>query len=94
MGKHYLNLGSTYQLTGLVSLTGLLIVNLSDQSLIFSPFLEYNIAENIYLSGGAYIGLGKKAELISGLSTSKLPLFRSEFGSYPDMIFTSFRVYF
>jgi len=94
MGKHYLNLGSTYQLTGLVSLTGLLIANLSDQSLIFSPFLEYNIAENIYLSGGAYIGLGKKAELTSGLSTSKLPLFRSEFGSYPDMIFTSVRVYF
>lgn len=94
MGKHYLSLGSTCQLTGLVALTGLLIANLSDQSLIFSPLIEYNIAENIYLAGGAYIGLGKKAELTSGRSSSRQFLFRSEFGSYPDMVFTSFRVYF
>jgi hypothetical protein len=94
MGKHYLNFGSTYQLSPLMPLTGLLILNLSDRSLVFSPVLEYNIAENIYLSAGAYIGLGKKPELILGPLVSPPLLTRSEFGTYPDMIFTSFRIYF
>jgi hypothetical protein len=85
LGKHYINIGSTYQLSPLLPFTGLLILNLSDWSLILSPRFEYNIAENIYLSAGAYLGWGKNPEPV---------LMRSEFGSYPDMLFTSFRIYF
>ena len=94
MGKHYLNIGSTYQLSALIPVTGLLIFNLSDRSLILSPFLEYNIAENIYLAAGAYIGLGKNPEIVLGPLVSRPHLLFSEFGTYPDMLFTSFRVYF
>ena len=94
MGKHYLNIGSTYQLSALIPVTGLLIFNLSDRSLILSPFLEYNIAENIYLAAGAYIGLGKNPEIVLGPFVSRPILLHSEFGTYPDMLFTSFRVYF
>lgn len=94
MGKHYLNLGSVYQFFSLVSATGMLIFNLSDGSFVFSPIIECNIAENVYFSAGAYIGLGKNPELVLG-PLVPLPLnLRSEFGTYPDMVFTSFRIYF
>lgn len=94
MGKHYLNIGSTYQLSALMPITGLLIFNLSDGSMIFSPFLEYNIAQNIYLAAGVYLGLGKNPERVPGPFFPHPLLLRSEFGAYPDMIFTSFKVYF
>jgi hypothetical protein len=94
LGKHYLNIGSTYQISPLMPFTGLLILNLSDRSLILSPMLDYNIAENIYLAAGAYLGFGKKPELVLGPLTPRPVLMRSEFGSYPDMFFTSFRIYF
>ena len=94
LGKHYLNIGSTYQLSPLLPFTGLLILNLSDGSLVLSPMLEYNIAENIYLAAGAYLGWGQNPELVLGPITTRPLLLRSEFGSYPDMFFTSFRIYF
>lgn len=94
MGKHYLNVGSIYQLSALMPVTGLLIFNLSDRSLILSPILEYNIAENIYLAAGAYIGLGKNPEIVLDSLASHPLLLRSEFGTYPDLLFTSFRFYF
>lgn len=92
MGEHYLIPGINYQITPLITLNGSTIFNLSDQSAILMPSLEYNIAENIYLSGGAYLGLGKKGRMMN------LPylgyLFESEFGDYPNTLYTSFRVYF
>ncbi|MFP4081728.1 MAG: hypothetical protein ACLFVG_03110 [Candidatus Aminicenantes bacterium] len=92
LGQHYLNLGTTYQLSPLMPVTGLVILNLNDRSLVLAPLLEYSVAENIYLAAGGYLGLGKNPQSIQGLS-SPLRL-RSEFGTYPDMLFTSFRVYF
>jgi hypothetical protein len=94
LGRHYLNVGSTIQLSPLLPFTGLLILNLSDGSLILSPSLEYNIAENIYLAGGAYLGLGKRPETVMGPLNLQPRLLHSEFGAYPDMLFTSFRIYF
>jgi hypothetical protein len=85
LGKHYLNLGTTFQITPLIPFTGLVIANLNDGSFTVAPSLEYNIAENIYLAAGAYLSIGKKPYV------SKL---NSEFGAYPHMFYTSFRVYF
>jgi hypothetical protein len=92
MGRHYLNLGMTYQVSALIPFSGLVFINLSDGSVTLSPMLEYNIAENIYLGGGAYIGIGKRPEIVD-LSTGAFR-FHSEFGAYPAMFYTSFRVYF
>jgi hypothetical protein len=94
LGKHYLNIGSTYQLSPLMPFTGMIILNLSDGSLVFSPALEYNISQNIYLAAGGYIGLGKNPELAVDPLSPLPDFFHSEFGAYPDMIYTSFRVYF
>ncbi|MFZ2054072.1 MAG: hypothetical protein WAU81_07725 [Candidatus Aminicenantales bacterium] len=94
LGRHYLNFGATVQLSPLLPFTGLVILNLNDRSVVLAPQLEYNIAENIYLAGGAYIGFGKRPETVLGPSDAPPRLLHSEFGAYPDMIFSSFRVYF
>jgi hypothetical protein len=96
LGRHYASVGSTYQITPLLPFTGLLIANLGDLSLVFAPSIDYNISQNIYLSGGAYIGVGKRPEILAGSPdpTPQPDLLHSEFGSYPDMLYASFRVYF
>ena len=92
MGQHYLIPGVSLQVSPLVTAGGQILANLGDPSLLVAPNLEYNIAENIYLSAGAYIGLGSAPsvtlEELSGLR------FDSEFGAYSDAYFMSLRTYF
>ena len=94
MGRHYLGAGITKQITGLITATGFLLANLSDGSFSLSPQAEYNIANNIYLSAGAYIGIGKSPEMVLGPLVENPTLFHSEFGAYPDMVYFTFRIYF
>jgi hypothetical protein len=94
MGRHYLIPGVTYQFTPLIILTGETMVNLSGPSVFLLPKVDYNIAENIYLSGGIYLGVGQNPRFASDSATGPEIHLRSEFGAYPDMFFTSFRVYF
>jgi hypothetical protein len=94
MGRHYLAPGISHQITPLITFTGEVLINLSDPSLFLAPQLEYNIAENVYLSAGAYLGLGKSPEMVMDQSGEPKLQLGSEFGSYPDLYFTSFRVYF
>lgn len=96
LGRHYLCFGATYQISPLLPFTGLVLANLGDPSFILAPSAEFNISENVYLGGGAYIGLGRRPE-ITGVLPGPAPLpglLHSEFGAYPDMLFASFRVYF
>jgi hypothetical protein len=94
MGRHYLSAGLTYQLTPLIPCTGLIIGNVADGSLALSLQTEYNVAENIYLGAGAYLGIGRRPGTSLFAGPPAAPDLRSEFGSYPDFIFVSFRVYF
>ncbi|MCP5107162.1 MAG: hypothetical protein GY950_27495 [bacterium] len=94
MGRHYVNLSATYEVTPLIPFTGLLIFNVGDGSLTFAPTIEYNIKEDIYISAGAYLGMGKGPELCDACNPAYRMRFRSEFGAYPNMFFTSFRIYF
>jgi len=97
VGKHYLVPGVVYQLTPLIILNGQILANLSDPSIFIMPSVEFNIAENIYLSGGAYLSFGSSLKsynyttIDGNYSRSD---FNSEFGNYPDFYFTSFRIYF
>lgn len=86
LGRHYLIPGVSHQISPLLTGNLEILSNLSDWSVYLAPGLEYNIAENIYLAGGAYIGLGREPSLAETA--------RSEFGTYPDLFYTSFRVYF
>ncbi|MEJ2721569.1 MAG: hypothetical protein P8181_10600, partial [bacterium] len=95
LGKHYLAPGATFQITGLITLLTQALVNLTDPSALLVGTLDYNISENIYLQFGAYIGAGGRPDLfIAPFVGTPLLVFNSEFGSYPDTYYTSFRVYF
>jgi hypothetical protein len=93
MGEHYLVPGTTYQLTPLTSLSSQLLLNVFDPSVFVSTTLDYNIAQSIYLSAGAMVGIGKSPDdsVVSGSPDQAL---RSEFGGYPNVYYSSFRVYF
>lgn len=88
LGVHYLAPGFTHQLTPLISFSGQMLFNLSDPSTFISPQIAYNIAEDIHLSVGGFISLGKRP------TNDDSPQLQSEFGSYPNLFFSSFRVYF
>jgi hypothetical protein len=95
MGKHYLTPGVSHQLTPLITAAGEALINLSDPSVFLAPSLEYNIAQDVYLAAGAYVGIGRKPEFIIAANTGTNSVdFRSEFGSYPDTYYSSFRIYF
>ena len=88
MGVHYFAPGFSHQLTPLISLGGQMLFNLSDLSIWVGPQVEYNIAEDTYLAAGGFLSIGKPLE------NGETPEFQSELGSYPNVVFTSFRVYF
>lgn len=85
MGTHYFALGTTHQLTPLIALGGQFLANVTDPSFFFSPAIEYNIAQDFYLSAGAFIGIGHRP---------KNEHFQSEFGGYSNILFFSFRIYY
>ncbi len=88
LGRHYLAPGFTRQLTPLISFSGQMLFNLSDPSTFVAPQIAYNVAEDIHLSVGGFMSIGKRPK------NGETPEFRSEFGSYPNLFFSSFRVYF
>ena len=88
LGTHYLAPGITHQLTPLISFSGQMLFNLSDPSTWVAPQIAYNVAEDIHLSVGGFISVGKRPK------NGDSPQFQSEFGSYPNLLFSSFRVYF
>ena len=88
LGRHYLVPGFTRQLTPLISFSGQLLFNLSDPSTFVAPQIAYNVAEDIHLSVGGFISIGKRPK------NRESSEFQSEFGSYPNLFFSSFRVYF
>jgi len=85
MGKNYFIPSVSYQFTPLISGSANIFWNLGDLSAVISPALEYNVAQDLYLSAGGYLGLGKQGTITDA---------KSEFGNYPDMFFTTFRYYF
>jgi hypothetical protein len=90
MGRHYLCLGGVVQIHPLIPLTVLAIGNLEDRSLELAPSLECSLSQSLYLEVGAYVGLGRGTRA----AADGTPLYRSEFGSYPDVVFASLRAYF
>ena len=88
LGTHYLAPGVTHQVTPLIGISGQILLNLSDPSTWVAPQVAYNIAEDIHLSIGGFVSIGKRPK------NGESPELQSEFGSYPNLFFSSFRVYF
>ncbi|MBD3232206.1 MAG: hypothetical protein GF315_00620 [candidate division Zixibacteria bacterium] len=92
LAEHYLAAGISHNITPLIILNGEVLTNLIDPSAYLMPSVKYNIEENFYLSGGVYFGLGKKPEF-NPMSPGFIEM-PSEFGFYPTMYYSSFRIYF
>ena len=92
MGRHYLALGMVYQIISLINLSIQPIVNMIDKSSSLSTQIEYNVAQDIYLSLGMWIGIGQQPSILSNNSTTQK--LDSEFGGYPNICFSSLRIYF
>jgi len=92
MGQQYIIPGISYQITPLITLNSQILYNVEDRSLFLGPTIEYNISQNIYLGGGLFAGFGPGPERVPG--QQPFPLIKSEFGTYPDLFYTNFRVYF
>jgi hypothetical protein len=93
LGRHYLAPGVKYQATPLITITSEALFNLGDPSVFLLPQVEYDVAENISVSAGAYAGLGRRAKNVS--TEPLLPVIeaQSEFGAYPSYYFVFFRIY-
>jgi len=94
LARHYLAPGLTHQLTPLISFSGQALLNVSDGSMFMSSAIEYNVAQDIYLSAGAFFRIGRQPEIVTNGTLSPVPQFNSEFGGYPNIYFSSFRIYF
>lgn len=94
LGKHYLIPGLNHQITPLIILTAEALINLEDGSFFIAPIVEYNLAPNVYIAAGGFLGIGKSPISAHDIDPGAGPSLRSEFGSYPDALYSSFRVYF
>ncbi len=94
LGRHYLAPGLMYQFTPLLISNTQALFNMGDRSAFLSTQVEYNLAQNIYLAVGVFLGFGERPEItVAGAAAAEMR-WHSEFGSYPDFFFSSFRVYF
>ncbi len=89
--RHYGAIGCTYQLTPLIPVSGLVLMNLNDGSANVSISAEYNFTENVYISGGCYAGVGPEPDI--GTDGSFLA-YNSEFGTYADLYYLAVKLYF
>ena len=87
LGRFYLGGGLTWTPTPLLSLTLSILANPADASGMLAPQAELNLAENLYLSLGAYLFPGRGFDPDTRQA-------RSEFGPWPHMAFAALRFYF
>jgi hypothetical protein len=90
-GQQYMAIGGTYQLSPLIPVNGLILLNLNDVSAHLSLNFDYNFTENVYISGGGIIGLGSPPELDGG---GNLISYESEFGAAPELYYIAVKLYF
>ena len=80
LGRHYAAIGGTYQLTPLIPVSGMLLMNITDISANFSLNIDYNFTRDVYVSAGCYLGAGESQS--------------TEFAAYPDLYYVSVKLYF
>jgi hypothetical protein len=76
-GRHYLLLNPSWEIHPLVTLSGLLIWNMADSSVLLRPAVDWSLSDNLSLQFFYGFNLGSKPAEFP-------PQPRSEFGSSPD----------
>ncbi len=91
LGRHYLIAAPAYELHPLVTIQGMTIYNLKDESLLCRPMLDLNLSDNISLQFFWTWNIGRPPKS-AGLSTLSVP--QSEFGMRSNSGGAFFRWYF
>ena len=89
-GRHYLGLTGSWMASGLLTVRGAAITNLSDPSLLVVPSLEYSVEQNVLVRAGCYLPLGRRPDLDH--ATDSLAL-RSEYGASSLGAFAQIAIY-
>ena len=84
LGKHYGALMMGYDITGIISVSLLGIMNLNDHSMLVNPTINVSMADNVSAVFGAQLNFGKEYETD----------FASEFGAYPHLYVIQMNMYF
>ncbi len=95
LGRHYIAPGLTYKITPLFNFSANTLLNVADLSAYLSPLFELNFAEDVYIELGAFCSIGRKLKKrVNEAAEAEENVPASEFGFYPDIYFTSIRLYF
>jgi hypothetical protein len=81
LGRHYLLAGPSYEVNPLVTLEGLLIWNLTDDSFLLRPLADISLSDNLVLQLFWSWHHGRKPRTLPG---EAIVVPRSEFGSFGD----------
>ncbi len=84
LGRHYVGAGVSAEAGPLAVAGAQVVVNLVDGSALLAPALEFSFAEDVYLSGGAFVSI------LTGTDTAT----PREFAAYPDTLHGAIRLYF
>jgi hypothetical protein len=84
LGRRYAAVGLSAEAGPLAAAGVQVLVNLTDGSTLLAPTVEFSFAEDVYLSGGAFVSV------LTG-SDASTP---REFAAYPDMLHGAIRLYF
>jgi hypothetical protein len=90
LGQDYIMPSISFQVSPLWSIAAQAIYNLNDNSAFFSASAEYNVAEDFYMDFGYYHFIGDELSL----TAMGIPVLESEYGSNPNVLYTSLRFYF
>ena len=94
LGRLYAALIGSYELTPLLALSGAVLSNLMDPSVLLMPSLNWNVANNASASVGCLAGLGARPKASAATSNNPLLELRSEYGSVPFSAFVQAAFYF
>ena len=89
-GEHYIAPGMTWQVHPLVTFAFSVLFNCSDPSGMIATSLDWSVVEDVSISAGANISLGKRSDL----SNIFRAIPQSEFGFYPDIYYLDLKMYF
>ena len=94
LGRFYMAVIGSYQLAPLVTLSGAVLSNLTDPSILLMPSVNWSAANNASISMGGLAGFGARPSLVPGSGGTLQLQLSSEYGSIPVTAFIQGAFYF
>lgn len=94
LGKHLAGIQVSYEFHPLLTGRIAWIYSFSDTSSLVSPTFTYSVADEAEFLCGATLGYGERPSTLQVSPGLNIPVLRSEFGTYPDVFFMEFKLYF